>query len=284
MTRLPLLALLFLAATTAAAETLTTTFAGGNGNAGIMYDVVADKPVSISAIQFASDAAGAGTLEIYTKAGTHVGSEGTASDWTLVVSAPFEAGAADAARAPIVFPNPLLVPPGETLAFYIRQTAGSLSFTSGDGVGTTEADDGSLRILEGTGISFLFGVASVSRIPNVTMHYFRIPDVLTTTFNVLNFNKGIMFDVIATNTLTVEALQFPINGGAGPFVANLYSKANTHVAFETDPSARSLVASLSVNVAPGGSNTVLVSLPAPISISQGATRAFFIHSPDGNIR
>lgn len=101
MRSLSILASLFLAAVPAAvpaaAETLTSTFAGGNANTGIMYDVVADKPLSISAIQFASDTPAGGTVEIYTKGGTHVGSEASASDWALVVSAPFEAGLADTA-------------------------------------------------------------------------------------------------------------------------------------------------------------------------------------------
>lgn len=283
MRRLLIPALLFIATAPASAETLSTTFAGGNSNNGIMYDVRADKPLSITAIQFASASSSSGTVEIYTKGGTHVGSEGTATDWTLIVSSPYAAGPIEVAKAPVVFPSPLLIQPGETRAFYIRQTANALSYTNGSGVGTVEANDGTLSILQGTGVGGLFGLSAVDRIPNVTMHYSRTPGVLTTTFVGSNGNKGIMFDLVATNALTIEALQFPLSGGAGPFTVNLYTKGGTHVGFETDATAWSLVATVSVPVWAGDHNPVILNLP-PISIPQGASRAFFIFSPDASIR
>lgn len=280
-----ILALLLATSAPAVADVLTTTFGGGNSHAGIMYDIVADKPLSISAIQFASDITSAGIVEIYTKGGTHVGFEGSSTAWGLVVSAPYEAGPASVAKAPVVFPSALLVSPGESRAFYIRQTVGSLSYSIGDGVGTTEADDGTLRILEGTGIGGLFGADFAKRVPNVTMHYSRIPNVLTTTFKTNNTNNGIVFDVVATNALTIEALEFPMTGAAGdPFAAQIYSKAGSHVGFDSDPTAWSLVGSNTAHVVLIGTATVRMSLPTPISIPQGGRRAFYLTSPDNFIR
>ncbi len=83
------LAIAFLGAASGFANTLTTTFAGGNGRVGFMFDVAADQALTIDAFQFATFLESpAGSVEIYTKSGTHEGSEGTPAEWTLLGTVP----------------------------------------------------------------------------------------------------------------------------------------------------------------------------------------------------
>lgn len=278
-TRLLACLLLFGTAASASAETLTTTFAGGNSNNGIMFDVVADKPLSVSAIQFSSDIANAGSLEIYVKAGTHVGSETTAGHWNLLTIAPYAAGPEETAKAPIALPSPIPVQPGERIAFYLRQTAGSLAYTSGDGTGTVEADDGTLRILEGTGMNDLFVGTNANRIPNVTLHYSRTPGSLTTTFIGGNNHRGIMFDVTAQNAVNLSAIQF-LMLNAGTHSVSVYTRLGSHVGVEENESAWTLVGIQSVTIpAPGNQTTFRFDFPALLPVPRGGTRAFYLHAP-----
>jgi hypothetical protein len=265
------------------AETLTTTFAGGNANNGIMFDVVADRPLTISAIQFASDDAAAGSLEIYVKAGTHVGSEGTASAWNLLVTAPYAAGPVDVAKPAITLPGLVTVQPGQPIAFYLRQTANNLSYTNGDGVGTVEADDGTMRILEGTAVSATFGFTTASRIPNVTIHYSPAPDTLTTTFDGGNSNKGIVFDVVAKNALNLRSLQVPLEN-AGTHSLYVYTRLGTHVGFEGDSTAWTLLGVRSVQIVGADRTTVTFEFPEALPVPTGGTRAFMIGVPTAVVR
>lgn len=269
-----LLLLQFILAIAASGETLTTQFIGGNNNEGIMFDLVADKPLSVTAIQFASVATTAGSLEIYAKLGTHVGSEGTAAQWSLLTTAPFEAGPAGAAKAPIPLPVPISIPPGERLALYIRQVSGLLAYSNGTGI--FAADDGALRILEGTGVAATFGVATPNRIPNVTIHYSLAPDVLTTTFKGTNNNRGIVFDVFAKNALNIHSIRFP-GFAAGNHSVSVYTRLGSHVGSEFDPAAWTLLgvrfSATSVTRA-----TFSFDLEEPLPVPLGGTRAFFLTS------
>ena len=65
-------------------DTLKTTFAGGNGLDGNMFDITALSSIVINA--FEGNITGNGNIEIYYKTGTFVGSEATAAAWTLIGS------------------------------------------------------------------------------------------------------------------------------------------------------------------------------------------------------
>lgn len=272
-----------LSAVSASAETLTTTFASGNGNDGVMFDVVAKKPLSISAIQFASNSVSAGSLEIYVKSGTHVGSEGTPANWSLLTTATYEAGPADSAKPALVLPGAITIPPGQRIAFYLRETTGAnLAYTVGNGVGSIEAEDGNMRIPEGTGVSGTFGATAANRIPNVTIHYSPDPATLTSTFAGGNGNEGVVFDVVAKKSLKLRSLQVPVRD-AGTYSMYVYTRLGTHVGFEGDPSAWTLLGVRSVGIVGGDVMTVAFEFPAALSVPAGGTRAFMIGLPSGTV-
>lgn len=276
-----ILALASLATTSAFAETLTTIFAGGNGNAGVMFDIVADQPVSINAFQFATFAASpAGSVEIYTKSGTHVGSEGAPGDWASLGTVAYAAGPGLTPKAPVGLPTPIFLAAGERRAFYIRDAGGGIAYTNGDGIGTLEASDGKLRIFEGTGVIGTFGAVSIDRIPNITVHYSSMPFLLTTTFQGGNGHDGIMFDVVAKSSLRLTSMQFAAST-AGARTFDLYTRSGTHVGFENNGGTWTFLRT--VTFESGGSrHPVSFDFSQSIPMAKGETRAFYLISATGD--
>ncbi len=197
----PLLLVIATAGLTAAAipsahaqtRSLTTTFAGGNSQDGFMFDVIATRPLQITGVQFAfASLPLTDTFEVYGKAGTHVGSETTAADWTLTGGGVVTTAALNVPTPILFLSSPIAVPGGAGAAIYVRRVDATenIRYTNGDGTGTVESSDPSLFLLEGKGINGLFGVGSVidDRIPNVTVHY-TLTDLAAPTVSVIGANR-----------------------------------------------------------------------------------------------
>ncbi len=154
-------------------RTLTTTYAASAGDRGEMFDIVALRDLSIIGVQFAFRTIGlTDTMDIYTKSGTYVGSEGNAAAWTLSASGEVTVAALNTPSPVFLLPVPIGMAAGERLGIYIRrENPNSVAQTNGNGAGTLEASDGNLQIFEGIGVSNAFGATIGSRIPNVTIHY-----------------------------------------------------------------------------------------------------------------
>jgi hypothetical protein len=152
-------------------DSLTTTFVAGNNHRGNMFDIVALNDITITG--FSAHPMANTTIEIYYKAGTFVGFENNASAWTL-------AGSAAVIAQPQGTPTPVpvavnvLIPQGQTYAFYVSSTnaAVSLNYTDGTTVGNVFSQDGNLQFIEGYGIEYPFSGAPFSpRIFNGNIHY-----------------------------------------------------------------------------------------------------------------
>lgn len=278
-----ILALASLATTSTFAETLTTTFAGGIGNLGAMFDIVADQPLTIDALQFATadGYTGAGSVEIYTKSGTHVGSEGDAGAWTSLGVFPYAAGPGLTPKTPVSLPSPIILAVGERRAFYIRNPSDHLALTAGDGTGSLEASNGKLRIYEGKSVNGTFGADFAERIPNVTVHYTPTqPNLLTTTFAGGNSNNGIMFDLVAKSSLRLTSVQFATSS-AGARTFDLYTRVGTHVGFENNGGAWTFLRSVTFQ-SDGVGFPIEVGFPQSIPMAKGETRAFYLISATGD--
>ncbi|MCC7430881.1 hypothetical protein IT568_08575, partial [bacterium] len=156
--------------------TLTTTYAGGNGQAGNMFNVTALADIIITSFDGNFDVGGPYTARIYYKTGSYVGSETTAANWTLLGdSAPFTATVTNAATA-IPLPLSLSLAPGN-YAFYVTLVASTaLNYTNGTAPLTVYAQDSNLQIYQGIGKAYEFGgtfgnTTTSSRIWNGTIHY-----------------------------------------------------------------------------------------------------------------
>jgi|AMFO01.1.fsa_nt_gi hypothetical protein len=181
MTRrlLPLVVLVLAAGLTfgqAAGCPLTTTFAGGNGQSGNMFDIVATNPAGVTITGFdVFPGAGTWTFEIYavTGGGSHVGNETNPGAWTLIGSA---SGITADGNTVINLPIPVnvTIPSGGVQGFYVTVTTPNvlgLNYTNGTAVGNVFASDANIQFLEGTGNSYPFGAVFQPRVFNGNIYY-----------------------------------------------------------------------------------------------------------------
>jgi uncharacterized repeat protein (TIGR02543 family) len=162
----------------AAELSLTTTYAGGNGQCGIMFDIVAKSDVLITRFDTNVDADSGDTvtIRIYGKEGTFADSYGDPSAWTIL-------GTSDVVAAGPDVPTPLpivvdvSIPAGSTYAFLITTVGnhGALNYTNGEGIGSLVVQDDHIQILEGMGVAYdfgdFFGDEEQGRIFNGTVYY-----------------------------------------------------------------------------------------------------------------
>ena len=140
-------------------ETLETTFAGGNGLDGAMFDIVAINDVTINSFDVNLDTGITDDVEVYYKSGTWVGFEEDAASWTLL-------GTANVTSAGDGLPTPLnlslgqAIAAGDTGAFYVTTTSGGMNYTDGTATGAVFASDDNIEFLEGAGKSYPFGAST----------------------------------------------------------------------------------------------------------------------------
>ena len=169
---LPLAATLALAAVASAQSPLTTTFVGGNGQSGNMFDVRAIVPVNITG--FDINLTGTADIEVYTlnfPNTSYLPSVNIAADWTLVGSAIGVVG--NGAGVPTPVPLTLSVPvnAGEIQAFYVTTTAGTLAYTNGTAAGALFASTAELEFFEGSGVAYPFTANFIPRVFNGNIYY-----------------------------------------------------------------------------------------------------------------
>lgn len=157
--------------TLTAQSPLTTTFAGGNGQNGNMFDIVGVTPVVITG--FDVNLTGTATIEVYsiTAGTTYVGNEANPAAWTLLGTAPNVVGAG--AGVPTLVPLTLNVPinPAQQQGFYVTVTAGTLAYTNGTVLGSVFASNADIQFLEGIGKAYPFGATFSPRVWNGRIHY-----------------------------------------------------------------------------------------------------------------
>jgi hypothetical protein len=164
----------------AGTNTLTTFHLGGNANDGIFFDVAAtggeDLVIDQIDVTISTFVSSTGDVEIWTRAGTHVGFEGSNVGWTLVGS---YTGVVPAGNGTATVLGPLsttiTVPAGQVQAIFIvtlPDDALEINYSDGTAVGTLAASDSFLSIYEGTGAFGTFGGGTITtRVPPVTIHY-----------------------------------------------------------------------------------------------------------------
>ena len=158
---------------TAYADSLTTTYAGGNGHNGNMFEITAINTVTITSFDGNQDA-GTDNWLIYYKTGTYTGFEHDESAWTLVGTATNVTSNGENIPTPIPIPVNIVIPASETYSFYVT-TEG----TTGEGVGYTDGTtehavyiaDANIEIKEGTGNAYPFVSTFAPRVWNGTVNY-----------------------------------------------------------------------------------------------------------------
>lgn len=164
------LAALPIGTSAAQAASLTTTFAGGNGQDGNMFDVVtAGNPLTVNSLSVNLDA-GNHTIEVYTRSGSWQASPSSPVGWTLVAS--IAVTSAGEGLPTLVDVPDFVLPANSTIGFYVTANGGTpINYTNGSGVGNIAAQNADLQILEGAGKTYPFGGSFTPRVWNGIITY-----------------------------------------------------------------------------------------------------------------
>ena len=176
-----LTALLSIAALPAMAQSLTTTYAGGNSQDGILFDLTPSVDITVDSFDV-NLGASTGTqvpVDVYWRAGTVQGNQNNATGWTLLGSASVVAQGPDTATSVPI--GGLGMASGQTYGIYIRVSntfgQGSIRYTnSSDPPPTTSNGQLALRSFyghqnEGAGNPLLSGSFFYPRQFNGTVYY-----------------------------------------------------------------------------------------------------------------
>lgn len=152
---------------------LATSYASNNGSRGAMFNIVAGpNPVTITG--FSANLYGGTTAkyEIYYKAGTYVGSETTAANWTMAGSVNSLYAAANNVPTYIPITMSVTIPANATYGFYVTNTAsGGLNYNTSAVTNVTLATNSDLSVVGGVGKAYPFSSTYSYRLFNGTVHY-----------------------------------------------------------------------------------------------------------------
>jgi hypothetical protein len=173
---------------------LTTTFASNNSLDGNMFDVTTlANPITVTSLDL-NLTSGTHTIELYTKAGTYVGSETKASAWTKVATGTL---VSTGMNVPMSFSVPNLVLAANAVTgFYVTDTSNSWPMQYTNGANTYSNAD--LQLSLRVGKAYPFGTTTSPRTWNGTIHYTLatiVPDVDVYTVD-LTGKAGHQIDVL----------------------------------------------------------------------------------------
>ena len=167
-------AALALSATPAMAQSLSTTYAGGNSQDGNLFDLTPSTTLTINSFDINAEGAGQTLgVEVYWRSGTVEGFQDTATGWTLMGTAQVVSqGEGTATHVPI---GGLNMQAGTTYGIYLRVVEnGSFNVAYTDGGPTVFANaDLTLKTFYGkaNGDSFMSGTTFSPRQWNGTVYY-----------------------------------------------------------------------------------------------------------------
>jgi len=172
-----------------AAGSLTTTFAGGNGFAGNMFDITPTADLQITALDIHDEGVGAtSTVDVWYRPGTSFGFEGSSAGWMLI-------GSYSGVGA------------GFGLGTFIDMTGNGVTFTGGSSYGMyvnlTSYGVGGSRLNYTNGTPTTYSNADLSLLTNCGK---ASPDFTGSTFFDRVWNGTVYYDTTAGPTLTVSDL------------------------------------------------------------------------------
>jgi hypothetical protein len=270
---------------------LGTTFAGGNGAAGVMFDIKPLDDITIHGVELHTKEPGFTLVEVWIRSGTHVGFEDNPIEWQRLLATEINAAGLEK-RSPLDLGSlPLLA--GETYGIFITVAGAGLRYTNGNGVGQIAAQNDDLIVYEGVGKASPFGYSFQKRIWNGNLFYSLTVDETSPTSSptsrmpletqtlVSTFAGGIgqagnMFDVQAKMDISITG--FDLHIAVEKMVQiEIYTKAATFIGSETDCSKWKLIANISVF---SSGLDVSTQLPMdsfePVLVRRDRTQAFYI--------
>lgn len=169
-----LLFALFITVYTFSQNSLETTYDGGNGFYGVMFDIVALNDVTIDSFSIhVADVIIDETIDIYYKDGTFVGSELDLNAWTLLTTVTNVTSSGNNVPTALNLNLDQDILSGTTGAFYFFMTSGGIfQYTnSSDAVSTVFVEDSNIQLLVGSGGQIDTQTIIPSRVFNGTIFY-----------------------------------------------------------------------------------------------------------------
>lgn len=155
---------------TGTTDSLTSTIVNNNNQNGVMFDINAKRAITINSFEVNTDNATDAPVAIYYKAGTHVSFETSSASWTLLGLANITGTENSYTKIPL--PLNVTIPAGQTAAFYITHTNGTLiNYSNGTGVGNIITQDTNIQILEGVAKAYPFSTTYSPRRFEGKIHY-----------------------------------------------------------------------------------------------------------------
>ncbi|MAP01922.1 MAG: hypothetical protein CMD01_03795 [Flavobacteriales bacterium] len=146
------------------ADTLSTTYAGGNGcGSGNMFDIIPNTDMTIDSMRAHFNAAD--SVKVYYKSGTYAGFEEDPSAWTLLGSAAINSDPA-IFEALVFSVGQLSVSAGDTVGIYVEASVRYTNVAAG-----TTYSNADMTIAGGTGLCASFGTTFSPRMWNGTIFY-----------------------------------------------------------------------------------------------------------------
>jgi len=152
-----------------------TTFAGGNGQAGNMFDIVTTKTIDITNLDIHTVSTSTVNVEVWIKSGSYLGYEADQDAWTKVASVAVQ-GQGIRNRTPLpldAFEEPIRVIASQRQAFYVTLTTPDIRYTADGAVGQAyaHADSDDIKFFVGAGLKYAFGEAYSPRVWNGVLTY-----------------------------------------------------------------------------------------------------------------
>ena len=148
---------------------LSTIFAGGNGAAGTMFDLVPTKDINIRKLYLNLAKDGPTNVELWSRTGTHVGFEKKPWKWQRDIVSPVDAQGSGKKTCMDV--GSITLKAGTRYAFYVVVLDGKFRYTNGKGVGNILASNEDLTVYEGAGLGRPFNNVYSNRIWNGNILY-----------------------------------------------------------------------------------------------------------------
>jgi len=149
---------------------LDTTYAGGNGQSGNMFDLSSAEDILLRGLDVSIPAGTVG-IEVYYSFGGYAGKTASLTSWTLLASGNV-AGQGAGQATPLPFTFNLPIPAGQVVGFYVTTNGGqTMDYTNGTTEGSLFVTDGVLSFFEGVGVVYPAAGTFSPRIWNGTIYY-----------------------------------------------------------------------------------------------------------------
>jgi hypothetical protein len=242
-------------------ESLTTTFAGGNGQSGNMFNINVLSNITITDFDVNANSNTTGNFEVYYKTGSYQGAETNAAAWTLIGTANNITSNGQGNPTPLGLNLSLQLQSGAH-AFYVTGTTAGVQYTNGTNNNNIYAQNNEIEFFEGIGKAYPFGATYSPRIWNGIIHY-------TTG------SQSTCLSVLEPVTITVDQPSSAAASVSG--VGSICLGTTSTLAVQ----GGALVGSSNWQWFSGNCTGTLVGTGASISVTPSATTSYFV-SASGN--